>query len=265
MAFLQVNYYSKVLKQNTTFNALVPLDRLDIPGGGEPTDRPMKALYLLHGISGSFNDWILSTNIKEYSIKYNVAVFMPSGNNHFYLNDDDMGIMYADFIGNELVEFTRKMFPLTGNREDTIIGGLSMGGYGAIRNGLIYSNNFGRIIALSSALITNEIAGIPTDFNNGIADYKYYSRVFGDLDHLLGSDKDPEALVARMKKEGSKIPDIYMACGSGDFLINENRRFHNVLSAEGIKHTYVEGPGVHSWKFWNEYIEKAIIWAIEVN
>jgi S-formylglutathione hydrolase FrmB len=265
MAFLQVSYFSKALKQSTTFNALVPLDRLDIPGGGEPTDRPMKALYLLHGYSGSFNDWVLSSNIQEFSIKHNIAIFMPSGSNFFYLNDEDMGIMYADFVGSELVEFTRRMFPLTGKREDNFIGGYSMGGYGAIRNGLKYSHNFGKIIALSSALITNEIAGIPTDYNNGIADYKYYARVFGDVDQLLGSDKDPEALVVKMKNEGSKIPDIYIACGTEDFLINENRKFHSILSTEGIKHTYVEGPGEHNWLFWNEYIEKAILWAIEEN
>ncbi len=263
MAFLQVNYFSKALNKNTTFNALVPLDRLDIPGGGESTERPMKALYLLHGYTGSFNDWITSSNIQEFSIKHNIAVFMPAGDNFFYLNDDDMGIMYADFIGNELVEFTRRMFPLTGKAEDTFIGGLSMGGYGAVRDGLKYSHNFGRIIALSSALIANDIAGMPAGYNNGIADQKYYSRVFGDLNQLLGSDKDPEALVVKMKEEGCKIPDFYIACGTEDDLLNVNRSFHNVLTSTGIKHTYVEGPGEHNWKFWNEYIEKAILWAIE--
>jgi len=138
-----------------------------------------------------------------------------------------------------------------------------MGGYGAIRNGLKFSHNFSRIIALSSALITNNIAGMPVDFKDHVADYGYYSRVFGDLDKLLGSDKDPEALVTKMKKEGKQIPQIYMACGTEDFLLDENRRFHDVLNSEGIKHTYIESPGEHNWKFWNEYIEKAIIWAHE--
>lgn len=43
---------------------------------------------------------------------------------------------YGDFIGRELVELTRKIFPLSHKREDTFIGGLSMGGYGAIPNGI---------------------------------------------------------------------------------------------------------------------------------
>lgn len=38
---------------------------------------------------------------------------------------------------------------------------------------------------------------------------------------------------------------------------------YNTLSgSEGVNHTYLESPGVHDWTFWNEYIEKAIMWAL---
>ena len=161
-----------------------------------------------------------------------------------------------------MIEFTRKMFHLSERREDTLIGGLSMGGYGAIRNGLKYSGNFGYIIALSSALITKGIEGIPPDYKNSIADYKYYTRVFGNLNQLSGSDKDPEALIINLRSNNISIPKIYMACGTEDFLINENRSYHSFLNSEGVDHTYVESPGIHDWTFWNEYIEKAIMWAL---
>ena len=205
-------------------------------------------------------DWVCGSKIQELSLIHNTAVFMPSGENNFYLDDVDKGELYAEYVGDELVEFTRKMFPISNKREDTFIGGLSMGGYGAIRNGLKYSHNFSRIIALSSALITHNIAGIPVDFKDPIADYKYYRRVFGDLNELLGSDKDPEALITSLKKEKAAIPQIYMACGTEDFLLKENRSYHEFLTSEDVEHTYVEGPGVHDWNFWNEYIEKAILW-----
>lgn len=262
MALLQVNFYAKSLKKLVNFNALIPIDTFEIPGQQKFEGGPMKALYLLHGYSGNHMDWVCGTKIQELSLKHNIAVFMPSGDNYFYLDDTDMGALYGEFIGNELVEFTRKMFHLSDKREDTFIGGLSMGGYGAIRNGLKYSHNFSRIIALSSALITKNIAGIPADFKDPIADYKYYTRVFGDLNQLLGSDKDPEALIIDLKKENAYIPEIYMACGTEDFLINENRNYHNFLNSEGIVHTYIESPGVHDWNFWNDYIEKAIMWAL---
>lgn len=262
MATLQVNFFSKSMRREVTFNALIPADRPEIPGLPPVEAGPKKALYLLNGYMGSCGDWIAFTRIRELSDKHNVAVFMPSGENHFYVDDEDKGALYGEYVGNELVEFTRKLFPLSSKREDTWIGGLSMGGYGAIRNGLKYAHHFGRIIALSSALLPYKIANASPDYDDGVADYKYFKRVFGDLDGLLGSDKDPEALVMRLKEMNAAIPRIYMACGTEDFLLDVNRLFRDFLSSERIDHTYRESAGSHTWDFWNEYIGQALEWAV---
>lgn len=262
MAILQVDFLSKTLKRHVTFNAIVPVDTADIPGQEKTYEGPIKSLYLLHGISGNQTAWISGSRIDRFAQMSNIAVFMPAGENSFYLDDENRGELYGEYIGHELVEFTRKMFPVSERREDTFIGGLSMGGYGAIRNGLKYADNFSRIIALSSALITKNIAGAPVDFKDDIGDYKYYKSIFGDLNQLLGSDKDPEALINMLKKKKAAIPKMYMACGTQDFLLNENRDFHNFLVSENIDHTYVESPGIHDWVFWNEHIEKAIEWLL---
>lgn len=58
------------------------------------------------------------------------------------------------------------------------------------------------------------------------------------------------------------IQPIFMACGTEDFLIRENRAFHHFLKAEGVNVTYKESQGVHDWKFWNEYLEIAILWML---
>ncbi|MGJ7913122.1 alpha/beta hydrolase [Neobacillus sp. LXY-1] len=262
MAISQVNFYSKALKREVTFNALLPIDRTEMFGNVNTEGRPLKSLYLLHGYSGSYLDWLSLSRIREISDKYNLAVFMPSGENNFYLDDIDKGELFGEYIGNELVMFTRKMFPLSSKREDTFIGGLSMGGYGAIRNGLKYSDNFSRIIALSSAIITYRIAGISNDYKDEVADYKYYRRIFGDLHQLLGSDRDPEALIVDLIKAEVEIPKIYMACGTGDFLLDVNQKFYEFLVSKNVNVIYRETNGDHSFGFWNEYIEKAISWAI---
>ncbi|KKO52760.1 alpha/beta hydrolase [Paenibacillus sp. DMB20] len=262
MATLQVNFFSKSMRREVTFNALIPMDLPEIPGLPPAEAKPKKSLYLLNGYAGSYADWITFSRIRELSDKYNVAVFMPSGENNFYLDDEDKGALYGEYVGNELVEFTRKLFPLSSDREDTMIGGLSMGGYGAIRNGLKYSHHFSRIIALSSALLPYKIANATPDYHDGVADYKYFKYVFGDLDSLLGSDKDPEALVLRLKEKNVAIPQIYMACGAEDFLLDVNRRFHDFLNRENISHTYNESEGSHTWDFWNESIGPALEWAV---
>ena len=263
MAMSQVSYYSKAMRREVTFNALLPIDMMEIPGKLNDKIKPMKALYLLNGYSGSFTDWISFTRIRELSDRYNLAVFMPAGENHFYVDDEDKGELYGEYVGDELVKYTRKLFHLSSEREDTFIGGLSMGGFGAIRNGLKYADNFSRIIALSSAIITYNIQNASPDYQDGIADYKYFTRVFGDLRQLKGSNKDPEALMIQLKQANAVIPNIYMVCGTEDFLLDVNRKFRDFIESEQVEHIYVEDTGEHSWEFWNKYIEKAILWAIE--
>jgi S-formylglutathione hydrolase FrmB len=255
MALLQISFFSKSLKRETTINALLPLD------GPRPDDAPpIKAVYLLHGYTSSYTEWLTHSRIRELSNRYQIAVFMPSGENHFYLDDVEREALYGEFVGKELVEFTRRMFPISHRREDTLIGGLSMGGYGALRNGLYYGDTFGGIIALSSALLPYHVGDIKPGTHNGIAGYSYYRAVFGELDNVLGSDKDPEELIRQLKAKDAPVPDIYMACGTEDFLLDVNRRLGQFLKDEAVHHTYRESPGNHSWDFWNEKIADALEW-----
>jgi putative tributyrin esterase len=264
MATMEINFFSKSLKKIVTLTALVPVDSFVspednacIPEGG------FKSLYLLHGFSGTFSDWLTGSNIQELSLEHKIAVFMPSCGNNFYLDDMERSELYQQFAGEELVEMTRLLFPLSHKREDTFIGGLSMGGFGAIHTGFAYPETFGRIIALSSALIIHNIAGISADFKDHVADYNYYRAVFGDLNHLVESTNNPETLLDMLLHDKKKVPKIFMACGTEDFLIKENRAFHDFLNSRNIDHTYFESTGIHNWAFWNEYIGKAVKWLAE--
>lgn len=261
MAILTMHFYSQCLRREVPLTALIPMDSPVHPKQ-EHTNQPLKTLYLLHGYSGTHSDWINFSRIRELSDRYGVAVIMPAGENHFYLDDEERGALYGEYIGRELVEYTRKLLPLSEAREDTFIGGLSMGGFGAIRNGFKYASRFSRIIALSSAIIPYKIANMEPGFKDGIADYGYYRSVFGDLTRLLGSDKDPEALVRLLKENGDEPPALYMACGTEDFLLDVNQKFHEFLVQERIDHLYQESPGAHTWDFWNDKIEDGMKWAL---
>lgn len=63
--------------------------------------------------------------------------------------------------------------------------------------------------------------------------------------NLRGSDKDVEALVKKIKQDNGTMPEIYLACGTEDSLIENNRKFRDFLTLENVEHTYVENPGVH--------------------
>ncbi len=260
MAFIQMSLLSQTLMRTVPVNVILPADKLTFPGMPVREDKPYKTLYLLHGIFGSYVDWVTGSRICRYAEENDLVVVMPSGDNAFYVDQKEGQNCYGEFIGRELVELTRKMFPLSHKREDTYIGGLSMGGYGAIRNGLKYHDTFGAIVALSSALI---VEGLPARTNEPpifMERRDYAESVFGDLDVVLESDKNPKYLVEQLKKEGAQFPEIYMACGDADGLMGANQDFVDFLKAHDVPVTFEVGPGGHEWDFWDTFIKKGMEW-----
>lgn len=105
-------------------------------------------------------DWLTGSLIQELALKYNLAVVMPAGENSFYLNGKGTGRGYETFTAVELPAYCQKTFGLSDKPEDNFIGGLSMGGFGAIHTALKYPEYFGKMFGLSSALIVNGIKGM---------------------------------------------------------------------------------------------------------
>lgn len=259
MAIIEVNFISKCLMRTVTFNAIIPVDKFG-PQAENAEQKPLKTLYLLHGIFGNYTDWVNGTRIQALAEANDLAVIMPSGENRFYLDDEKSGELYGEFIGKELVEFTRKLFPLSDKREDTFIAGLSMGGYGAIRNGLKYAENFGCVIGLSAALVHDTWKDADNSAPIFTFRRNYYEVIFGEYDKVKGSDKDPKALLLKLKEEGRPVPKMYLCCGTEDDLVTVNRDFRDFLNENGVDLTYVEGPGKHDWVFWDTYIKKVLDW-----
>ena len=169
MAIIQGTYLSDALKRSITYHVYLPNDTAD-EMKTEYYERPAKVLYLLIGYSGASIDWVTGSLIFGAAQKYNVTVVMVSGENSFYLNQKGTGRAYEDFAGRELPEYINKTFHIDTSRENTWIGGVSMGGFGAIHTGLGFPERFGKIIALSSALIIHEIKDQKPGFKNSMAD-----------------------------------------------------------------------------------------------
>ena len=85
-----------------------------------------QVLYLLHGGSGDDSDFIHFSNIVRYADENKVAVVMPCDYNACYTDAPD-GPKYYSYLVEELPRVCASMFPISDKREDTFIGGLSMG------------------------------------------------------------------------------------------------------------------------------------------
>jgi putative tributyrin esterase len=259
MSNIRVEYFSDSLMRPVEFEMYIPNDfRTDIQMPHNPYyDRKCKTVFVLHGFTGWGRGW---TNLYEAAGKYNLALVFPSGENSFYLDTEATGGKYGTFIGSELVEYIRKTFNLCCAKEDTFISGLSMGGFGALHTGFAYPDTFSKIVALSSALIMHGISNMKPGEDNGVANYYYFRNCFGDLEKLIDSDNNPETLVKKLIQQKKNIPEIYMACGTEDFLLAENRHFHNFLVEHNVNAEYVESGGGHDMAFWNEYFAKGFEW-----
>ena len=258
MANFTVEMYSDCLKRQITLKMVVPADyRSDTPVSDEDRryrERPMKTLFLLHGYTGKGDSWVP----EELAEKYHFAIVCPNGENGFWLNGRSEGHAYQSLVGEELVEFVRATFGLAKNREDTYIMGLSMGGFGALHTALSYPEVFSKTVALSSALIEKEVSRMQPGSHNGVANYEYYLECFGEPEKVMESENAPEYLVKKLLREGREFPEIHMACGTEDFLLSENREMDAFLTENGVCHTYLEWPGSHDMKFWQEAVWRFI-------
>ena len=117
------------------------------------------------------------------------------------------------------------------------ISGLSMGGYGALRLGLLHPHKFAGISAHSSITEVTQIQGFVEE---SLADF--------DL-----TDTAPLAVID-CAKLSSQMPPLRFDCGSEDLLIEHNRTLHRDLEAAGIPHVYEEFAGGHTWGYWHEHI-----------
>ena len=143
------------------------------------------------------------------------------------------------------------MFPLSAKREDTFIAGLSMGGYGAIRNGIVYSETFSHVAGLSSAVHLFEedaelIGGEET--------------LFGDLKEAAKTNVNPTVAFDELLEQKRPVPKFYLSCGTNDRLMAANKRFRDVLIKKGADVTWDEEEGGHDWDFWDSQIKKVLDW-----
>lgn len=263
MSFFNGTFFSKSLSRPVHFTAVLSNDCQWGVDTNPHFKRPAKNVYLLHGFSGCDTDWFTNAPLGDLANRFNVNFFMPNGDNSFYLDQPETGSKYAQYVGVEFVEYTRKTFGLSTKREDTMIGGLSMGGFGTLHTALMFNDTFSKAIALSSAILINGLKSFDPQMDNPVANYEYYEHTFGDLKKVAETDSNPEVLAKKILDAKATQPEIFMAVGTEDFLYQANVDFKAYMDSINYPVTFVTGPGVHDFVFWRAYLEKGLEWAIE--
>ena len=262
MALFRTSFYSACYQRLTQMNVLLPVDK-PLPPGTVKEFKPYKTLYLLHGYRGNCDTWLHNSLIAAISELFDIAVVMPDGVNGFYVDQPRSGILGSKFIGEELIGITRRTFPLSDKREDTIIAGLSMGGYGTLYNSLKHGGVFGHAIALSTPV---KVIRYESEHEPKGNDFKqtpgYFTALHGDLSNVYETDRNIALYAKQVLDSGKPVTDLYIACGYNDTLVPENRELHEQLRDIGFPHVYEEGPGTHDYSFWNEFLHRGLVHAL---
>ncbi len=138
-----------------------------LPSGYTDSERRYATVYLLHGRGDDMDDWLnirptLDQLIAEGSIPPLIAILpdMPSSERAgYYVDSQYTGADYpAEAVEtaffSELIPHVDTAYRTVARREGRLVGGYSMGGYGAIRYGLAHPDAFAGALALSPAVYT---------------------------------------------------------------------------------------------------------------
>lgn len=202
-------------------------------------------VILLHGVYGSHWAWlfkggahkVLDRLIAEEQLPP-MMLAMPSdglwGDGSGYAQHRNAD--YAAWIVEEVPEAAAEVDARCQNAS-RFIGGLSMGGYGALRLGLLNPKRFTAISAHSSITHVAQMQGFVEE---SLAEF--------DL-----TDAAPLSVID-CTKHSQRLPHLRFDCGTEDVLIEHNRTLHRDLQAAGIPHVYEEFPGGHTWDYWNAHL-----------
>ena len=255
MILTEVKFYSETLTLQSTMHVLLP--QRSLADAQKKPQKKFRTLFLLHGHSDDHTAWQRWTSIERYVEGLNLAVVMPAVHLSFY-NDMAYGGKYWQFISEEVPAVVRDIFPLSSVRKDNYVAGLSMGGYGAFKLALTHPERYAAAASLSGALDIRAVTSPRSDRDNRIwlAEMR---TVFGELSKVPGSKHDLFTLAKKVAK-GQVKPRLYQCCGTEDHLYADNIRFRDAISKLPLDLTYEEGPGDHTWAYWDKMIQNVLAW-----
>lgn len=218
------------------------------PPGYEKSTEKYPVLYLLHGAGGDEEAWmalgrasqILDNLIAEGKAKPMIMV-MPNGNvtqqaapgegirgyyKPQFMEPKTMNGEYeAAFM--DIIKFVESNYRVKADKADRAIAGLSMGGFHSLHISRYYPNTFDYVGLFSAAILPNE---------------QVQSKVYENIDGTLKTQMD----------NGYKL--YWIGMGKTDFLYNSGVEFRKKLDDMGMKYTYMETEGGHTWTNWRVYL-----------
>ena len=246
LAVVESKLQSSLLGREVSYRVIVPADYKRKKSERYPV------IYLLHGLYGHFSNWTEKTDIATYASGYDFIIVTPEGDDGWWTDSETVpNDRYESYIVRELIPEIDKTYRTIADRDHRIIAGLSMGGYGAIKFGLKYSDMFSLVGSFSGAFDATR----RTEKTGN--KYPSISVVYGPEGSKTRADNDIFALIRLVPDDKiASLPFIYFDCGTEDPFVEVNREFAALLAEKKVPHEFRELPGKHEWPYWDQQVQE---------
>ncbi len=244
---------SKYVPGRIGFCAMLPPSYDANPGKRYPV------LYFLHGLGGD-QSFLASSGassvIEEAWEQKRLGEFViitPEAENSFYINARDGHVLYEDFFVREFMPQMERRFRLTAGRAGRAIGGVSMGGYGALRFAFKYPQMFASVAVHMPALLEQLPRGAA---ESGLG--TFLGGAFGSpLNERFWQENTPFIFARNAHLQGLKI---YFDCGDHDNygFAAGTRQMDRLLTERHVAHEAHIYPGGHDWQFVAQHLEASM-------
>ena len=215
------------------------------------TTKHYPVLYLLHGSPGTAIDWKIGGNangsadilIDTKEIPELIMVF-PDGNGRPKVTSEwadsfDHRQLIETYVVRDLVHYVDQHYRTIPDSAHRAIGGLSMGGFGAMNIAEHHPNVFGSVISLGG----------------------YYKAEGGIWGKNVAYMQANSPLLTFPKNKAAWKLHIYLGAATKDQpYYNDTKAFMSMLRKLHIPYQFDLQPGRHRWSVWEEQMYKALQW-----
>ncbi len=248
---------SKILGRSVPYCILLP------PSYDADKSRRYPILYFLHGLHENAEillnsgGWDLIQDLWNQHRIGEYLIVTPSADNSFYINSLNGRDDYQSFFIREFVPYIEHRYRARAERTQRGIGGVSMGGYGALRLAFLYPQLFVAVTAHSPALIDEPGAQLAPGVAAEVT--QFVGTAFGSpFDAAYWRRESPFTIVkTRPRPAGLKI---YFDCGMRDsFGFNRGaEKFHQLLDSHGVPNEFHLYPGSHDWAYFAQHMPASL-------
>jgi len=235
--------YSNAMNKNIKCVVIHPQ-----PVQNRPASWPV--VYLLHGYSGRYSDWIRKVPaLKDYADQYQLMIVCPDGDYSSWYFDSpvDSSMRYETYIAKEVPAYIDMHYPTIKTRYARAITGLSMGGHGGLFLGFRHADEFGACGSMSGGVNLQDSRS-RFDVMKRIGDTIRYADNWNKYSVVHVVENYPRDSIA-----------IIIDCGTEDFFYKSNHDLHEKMIGLRIPHDYIERPGNHDWYYWANSVKYQLL------